>query len=248
MTLHNIKLVIEYEGTRYHGWQRQPEVITVQKVLEESLSRLFNEPIKTQAAGRTDAGVHAKAQVVNFKTHLYLPRRAIICGLNTYLPEDIRVRSAKEVSLDFHAQRSALNRTYRYVIYNYRFCPPFYRNFVWKVSFSLEIGLIREGSKFLIGEYDFSSFQAQGSFTSSPRRKIEKISFLKKGRFIFIYIKANSFLYKMARNIVGTLVEVGRGKIAPFRIKQILEAKNRKCAGPTAPPQGLYLVWVSYSR
>jgi len=244
--LHNIKLVIEYEGTSYHGWQKQPQALTVQKVVEESLSRLFNEPIKTQAAGRTDAGVHAKTQVVNFKTHLYLPRRAIICGLNTYLPEDIRVKSAKEVSLDFHAQRSALNRTYRYVIYNYSFTPPFYRNFVWKVPFNLKIRLMREASKFLIGEYDFSSFQAQGSFTSSPRRKIEKIDFFKKGRFIFIYIKANSFLYKMVRNIVGTLVEVGREKITPFRIKQILEAKNRKYAGPTAPPQGLYLVWVSY--
>ena len=105
---------------------------------------------------------------------------------------------------------------------------------------------MKEASQFLIGEYDFSSFQAQGSFTSSPKRKIEKISFLKKGRFIFIYIKANSFLYKMVRNIVGTLVEVGREKITPFKIKQILEARNRKYAGPTAPPQGLYLVWVSY--
>jgi len=248
LNIHNIKLVIEYEGTRYHGWQKQPQILTVQKVVEESLSRLFNESIKIQAAGRTDTGVHAKAQVVNFKTHLYLPHRAIIYGLNAYLPEDIRVKSAEEVSLDFHAQRSALNRTYRYAIYNYFFMSPFYRNFVWKVPFSLKIGLMREASKFLIGEYDFSSFQAQGSFTSSPGRKIEKISFFKKGRFIFIYIKANSFLYKMVRNIVGTLVEVGREKITPFRIKQILEARDRKYAGPTAPPQGLYLVWVSYSR
>jgi len=248
VSLRNIKLIIEYEGTRYHGWQRQPGVLTIQEVVEESLRRLFNEPIKTVAAGRTDAGVHAKAQVVNFKTHFYLPYRAMVQGLNTYLPEDIRVKSAKEVSLDFHAQRSALNRTYRYIIYNYAFMPPFYRNFVWKIPSALKIELIREASQFLVGEYDFSSFQAQGSFTSSPRRKIEKIKVLRKGKFIFIYIKANSFLYKMARNIVGTLVEVGRRKIASLEMKEILMRKNRKYAGPTAPPQGLYLVWVSYTR
>lgn len=244
--MRNIKLILEYDGTFYHGWQKQPEIPTVQNFLEDSLFSLFQRKTKVIAAGRTDAGVHAKGQVVNFTIDASVPLLAIKPALNSYLPKDIRVKKVKEVSLDFHAQKSALNRLYRYIIHQGFFLPPWYRHFVWQMPFNLEIDKMRYGAQFLIGEHDFSSFESQGSPSFSSWRKIEKIILFKKRKFIIIYIKANSFLYKMARNIVGTLLEVGRGKIPASQVRAILEARDRKAAGPTAPPQGLCLVRVRY--
>jgi len=245
MKLRNIKLILEYDGTRYYGWQKQPKVPTIQETMERSLSLLLKEKVKIIAAGRTDAHVHAQGQVVNFHTSTSLPLHSIKPALGSYLPEDIKVKRVEEVPLNFHAQKSALNRTYKYVIYNHPFLSPFYRNFVWYIPFNLKPEPIRKASQFLVGEHDFSSFQSQGS-PAFPLRRIERIDILKKGKFFVIYTKANSFLYKMVRNIVGTLVEVGRGKITPLDMKIILEARDRKAAGPTAPPQGLYLVRVEY--
>ncbi len=244
--MRNIKLILEYDGTFYHGWQKQPDVPTVQNLLEDSLFHLFGQKTKVVAAGRTDAGVHATGQVINFTTDASIPFLAIKPALNSYLPKDIRVKKAKEVSSSFHAQKSALNRLYRYIIYQGSFLPPFYRHFVWWIPFNLEIDKMRRASQFLTGEHDFSSFEGQGSPSFSSRRKIEKITLLKKRRSIIVYIKADSFLYKMARNIVGTLAEVGRGKMPASQLRAILEARDRRAAGPTAPPQGLCLVRVRY--
>ncbi|MFQ6066453.1 MAG: tRNA pseudouridine(38-40) synthase TruA [bacterium] len=246
--MRNIKLILEYDGTSYHGWQKQPGLPTIQKVLEDSLFLLFQERVKTAAAGRTDAGVHAKGQVVNFITHTSISSPYILPALNSYLPKDIRVKKVREAEMDFHSRKSALGRVYRYLIYNGSFLSPFYRNFVWWVPFNLDPDLMRKAGKFLIGEHDFSSFQAQGSSASSTVREIKKFSLLEKGKFVLIYIGADSFLYKMARNIVGTLVEIGRKKITPREMKKILETGDRKMAGPTAPPQGLCLVRVEYGK
>lgn len=246
--MRNIKLILEYDGTSYHGWQKQPGLSTIQKALEDSLFCLFRERIETTAAGRTDAGVHAKGQVVSFLTHASISSTSIQPALNSYLPKDIRVKKAHEVDMDFHAQKSALRRVYGYSIYNSGFLSPFHRNFVWWVPFNLEIDLMKEAGKFLVGEHDFSSFQSQGSSTSLTLREIKKLSIFKKGKFILIYIEANSFLYKMARNIVGMLVEIGRKKIVAGEMKKILEARDRRIAGPTAPPQGLCLVRVEYGK
>ena len=244
--MRNIKLILEYDGTSYHGWQKQPEIPTVQNFLENSLFCLFQRKTKVIVAGRTDAGVHAKGQVVNFTTDASVPLSAIKPALNSYLPKDIRVKRVKEVSLDFHAQKSALSRLYRYIIHAGSFLSPFYRHFVWWIPFNLDPDKMRRASQFLIGEHDFSSFEGEGSPSLSSRRKIEKITLLKKRGFIIIYIRADSFLYKMARNIVGTLVEVGRGKIPASQIRAILKARDRRAAGPTASPQGLCLVRVRY--
>jgi tRNA pseudouridine38-40 synthase len=246
--VHNIKLILEYDGTSYHGWQKQPGLPTIQTTLEDGIFSLFRERIETTAAGRTDAGVHAKGQVANFLTHVLISSTSIQPALNNYLPKDIRVKKVHQVDMDFHARKSALRRVYRYMIYNRHFLSPFYRNFVWWVPFNLEMELMREAGKFLVGEHDFSSFQSQGSSTSSTLREIKKLSIFKKGEFIVIYIEANSFLYKMARNIVGTLVEIGRKRIVAGEMQKILEAMDRRMAGPTAPPQGLCLVRVEYGK
>lgn len=243
--LRNIKLILEYDGTSYHGWQRQPNLPTVQEAVEESLSRLFKEEIKVIAAGRTDAHVHAKGQVINFKTRASLPIEAIKPALNSYLPDDIRVKKAECVPLNFHARRDALKRTYRYIIYNHPFSSPFYRNFAWYIPDELSLEEMKKASRHLIGKHDFSSFQAQGS-PAPPVRRLERISIFKREKFIITELTADSFLYRMVRNIMGTLVEVGRGRLSPDEVRDILEAKDRKFAGPTAPPQGLYLMRVEY--
>ncbi len=244
--MRNIKIVLEYDGSSYYGWQRQPRHPTVQELVEDGLHRLFRNRIKVRAAGRTDTGVHAKGQVISFLTSGSIPVPAIKPALNSYLPADIKVKKAQEVRLDFHAQRCALSRLYRYIIYNHPFPSPFYRNFSWHVPFSLQIENMREGSRHLIGSHDFSSFLAQGSPVYSPVREIKKVVFFVKGRLIVIYVSADSFLYRMVRNIIGTLAEVGRKRLSPIEVKKILDARDRAAGGPTAPPRGLCLVRVRY--
>jgi len=244
----NVKLILEYDGTSYHGWQIQPGIPTVQGFLEKSLLYVFGQKIKVVAAGRTDAGVHAQGQVINFISKGKVPSFAIRPAINSHLPKNIRVKKVEDVDLNFHAQRSALNRLYRYIIHNGSFLSPFCHHFVWQVPFPLKIDKMRRASQFLLGEHNFSSFENQGSSSFSSYRKIEEIVILSRRKFIIIYIKANSFLYKMVRNIVGTLMEISRGKIPVSQMKVILEAKDRRIAGPTAPPQGLCLVRVGYKK
>lgn len=246
--MQNIKLTLEYDGTRYHGWQKQPDVITVQQELENALFKLFHQKISVIAAARTDAGVHAKQQVVNFIASKPLSPITIECALNSFLPKDIRVKNSQVVPLGFNARHDALYKIYGYLIYNFSVSSPLYRKFSWWVLFSLDIQKMREASQFLIGKHDFSSFQAQGSPSFSTIQKIEKIKLYKRGHFIFFFMKGRGFLYKMVRNIVGTLVEVGRSKISSSQIRDILNAKDRRKAGPTAPPQGLYLLKVGYPK
>ncbi|KAF0120997.1 MAG: tRNA pseudouridine38-40 synthase [bacterium] len=245
--MRNIRLVIEYDGTNYHGWQIQPNAVSIQETIEDRLQKITQEEIKLIAAGRTDAGVHAVEQVANFSTRSRLDINKIQMGLNSLLPPDIAIKEISEAEQDFHARYSAKSKIYRYVILNQRFPSPLYRNFSWFIPFKLDIKEMKKAVQCLIGKHDFSSFKASGCNSHNPIREVYDISLDKDTKgFIIFEIEANAFLKQMVRNIVGTLADVGKGKIGVSEFEEILRAKDRKKAGITAPPQGLFLVKIKY--
>lgn len=247
----NYKLTIEYEGTNYHGWQRQKNKITVQETIEKNLKRIFNEKIDIVGQGRIDAGAHALCQVANFKVEKDFNPLDLKRALNSLLFPDIRIKDVEFVDDEFHARYSAKARYYRYIIYNNE-SSVWLRKFAYFYHYKLNIKKMREGAKYLIGRYDFSPFQSSGSPVKNPIRTIklieiekEDLSFLTKETVIRFDIKANAFLYKMVRNIVVTLLEIGRGKIQPAEIREILNRRKNK-KGRTVPAHGLHLVDVEY--
>ncbi|MBC7189446.1 tRNA pseudouridine(38-40) synthase TruA [Candidatus Aerophobetes bacterium] len=242
----NFKLTLAYDGTSYYGWQIQPDVPTIQGEVQNALWKILKEKVDVQSAARTDRGVHARAQVANFKTSTFLPPFSLRSALNSLLPPDIRVRKVEKVSDDFHARHSACYKIYRYFLYVRSPLCPWIRNFCWWLSFPLDLEKMKEAASFLIGRHDFSSFQNAGSPSTTTVREIEELKILKKGPIIIIHVRADGFLYKMVRNIVGTLVEVGRGKIKPEYMRELLEVRDRRKAGPTAPAKGLFLWKVGY--
>jgi len=263
--IHNIRLLIEYDGTNYHGWQRQSSPNreagdlhqTIQGTIEDVLSGIIKHPAKAVAAGRTDAGVHATGQVMHFKTTLQISESSWVKAINSLLPADIVVRKAEYVPEDFHARFDAKSKVYTYFILNSALRSAFQRNYVWHIKQPLNISLIREASQYLIGHHDFSSFRASDCGAKSPVKTLDRLevenqsgtefnSVPTDAHVVILTFEARSYLQHMVRNIVGTLAEVGRGKFSPTDIKTILEKKDRRYAGPIAPPQGLYLSEVRY--
>lgn len=242
----NIKLVIAYEGTGYHGFQRQNNANSIQQTVEENLAKLFGHPLKITGAGRTDAGVHAYGQVINFLTAGTIPVERIPAAAKGLLPRDIVVMEAEEVPAAFHARGSAKSKIYTYRMYLKRIPDPFLRNLVWQVPQPLNIQAMKEGAQFLIGTHDFSAFRAAGGAPVSPVRTLYSIDFCEENPVLELAFFGNGFLYHMVRNLVGTLVEVGMGKRTPQDIKTILQSLDRKQAGMTAPAHGLYLKEVFY--
>lgn len=244
----NIKLTIEYDGTNYHGWQSQigSGISTVQDTLERAIGTLTRETIKTYASGRTDAGVHALGHVANFKTESRIPPDAWAPALNHCLPVDIRVLLSEEVPDDFHARFSALGKLYRYRILNRPAPSALYRRYAWQVSLRLNLKKMRLAASSFEGKHDFTAFRGSGCSAKTPVRTVRTVVIKKSGDFIEIGIEADGFLQHMARNIVGTLVEVGLGRFSPDEVKRMLMSRDRTTAGRTAPPQGLYLVQVYY--
>ncbi|MGL5270732.1 MAG: tRNA pseudouridine(38-40) synthase TruA [Selenomonadaceae bacterium] len=242
----NIKLTISYDGGRYHGFQRQRNVTAVQNVLEDKLGIIFGDSIEMAASGRTDAGVHAYGQVVNFFTDGMIPLNRVLCAANSLLPEDIRVVKAEEADRDFSARHSAKSKIYIYKIQQGAVLDPFSRQYSWHIRNRLDLEAMRTALKYIEGQHDFSSFQAAGSVPMLPVRTLYEASVKQEGNRIEFRFWGNGFLYHMARNLVGTLVNVGRGKITPFEFREILEARDRHRAGATAPAQGLYLLQVNY--
>lgn len=241
-----IALGIEYNGADFAGWQRQESGRTVQAALEQALSKIAASPVLTQCAGRTDAGVHASAQVVHFNTTAERPERAWVLGTNAALPRDVSVQWAKTVEEDFHARFSAEARAYRYVICNRTTRPGLLASKVTHVYTPLDVAAMDEAARYLIGEQDFSSFRAAGCQSRHAVREVQSVAVWREGEFVFLSITANAFLQHMVRNIVGTLLPVGQGSRAPQWLAEVLAARDRTAAGVTAPPDGLYLVAVRY--
>jgi tRNA pseudouridine38-40 synthase len=242
----NIKLIISYDGTRYAGWQSQKNAVAIQQVLESVLKKITGRPVKLKGAGRTDAGVHARYQVANFKTNSKLPLKSIKAALNSILPEDILINSIEEPAGSFDSQRCAKSKHYRYTVTTSRFVDPFIRHFVARFSYPLDMASMRRAAAFLVGKHDFKAFQAAGSQEKNTVRTIKKINVEGRGDLVYIDVWADGFLYNMVRTISGTLLEIGRGKLPVSRMEEILGAKKRVLAGPTAPAKGLCLMKIEY--
>jgi len=244
----NIKLEIEYDGSNYAGWQVQSNSRgrTIQQIIERNLQKILREKVKLVASGRTDAGVHALAQVANFHTFSKMPFSRLKIALNGLLPEDIKVTKIKEAHPSFHSRFSAKSKVYRYVILNRDYSSPLQRNSVYFYPHPLNIKLMKNEAKALLGKHNFSAFQASQGKDKNPVKTIKKISISKKKGFIYIYIEADGFLYNMVRNIVGTLIEIGRLRFPEGSIKRILRLRDRRLAGPTVPARGLSLLRVKY--
>lgn len=241
-----IKLTIAYDGTNYCGWQVQPNGITIEEVLNKALTKMLDEEIIIIGASRTDSGVHAMGNVAVFDTETTIPAEKIAVALNQRLPDDIVITKSEEVPLDFHPRYCDCSKTYEYHIINTRIPIPTKRLTNYFVSYVLDIDKMRQAASYLVGEHDFVSFCNVRTDVENTVRTITDLDILTNGNEITIRITGNGFLYNMVRIIVGTLIRVGRGFYEPDRVKEILEAKDRKAAGVTAPAHGLMLVEIKY--
>jgi tRNA pseudouridine38-40 synthase len=260
--MRNIRLTIAYDGTKYCGWQIQPNGTSVQSVVEAAAKKLTFESVNVLASGRTDSGVHALGQVAHFHTNSTIPCGKLRSGLQRFLPDDIVVRSAEEVPADFHARYHALRKRYRYVIYNSRVPIPFLQRYAYTIGKRLDAVAMHAAAQSLVGTHDFRSFESHFPNRSSSVRTVMELEVTRRvgwdlwsptpgtvaddGEFIVIDIMADGFLYNMVRSITGTLLKVGYGNWPVDKVGIILENQTRDHAGATAPPHGLYLVHVDY--
>lgn len=245
--MRRIKLTVAYDGTAYCGWQVQPNGITVEEVLNRTISRLTGEEIHIIGASRTDSGVHAMGNVAVFDTDSSIPAERMAYALNQKLPEDIVIVNSEEVSEDWHPRyQDVIAKTYEYHIYNAKVPNPLKRRTTAFVSYDLDVERMRAGAAYLVGEHDFVSFCNVRTSVEDTVRRIEDIQITQEGPEIIIRISGNGFLYNMVRIIAGTLIRVGRGYYEPQKVREILESKKRTEAGVTAPPQGLVLVEINY--
>ena len=265
--MRNLKLILSYDGTDFAGWQVQPDASTIQGVLASAIGRITGEKVLPQGSGRTDAGVHALAQVATFATESPVPTANFVKALNDILPASVRVLEAEEVAADFHARKSARAKTYRYRIYRAAICPPFLARYVWHYPFPLDEPAMARAAGLVAGEHDFTSFAAVDPERSAgvtpvfadgenarPRdaapasnvRRIFSSSWERQGDEFVYAVKGSGFLHHMVRNLVGTFILVGKGTLDAADVTRILEARNRSAAGATAPASGLFLVNVEY--
>lgn len=244
--MRNIKILMEYDGTNYCGWQRQLNAITIQEIMENTLFKITSEKTPIVASGRTDSGVHALGQVANFKTTSQIDDMSFKKAFNSLLPKDIVVKGAITVDDSFHAQHFAKSKVYKYCILNRSYPSSFDYRYSWLIRQPLNVDAMKEAAASLTDTHDFSSFRSSTCEAKDPVRTLMRLDIEKKDEMILFYFEADGFLKQMVRNIVGTLVYVGNGRFKPITMKNILENKNRTSAGPTAPPQGLFLIEVKY--
>jgi tRNA pseudouridine38-40 synthase len=245
-----LKITLAYDGTEYCGWQVQPNGMSIQQILQSAWHKITAERTNIVASGRTDAGVHAIGQVCSVRTESTLDNQTILRALNANIPYDIVVRRIDDAPEGFHAIRDAIGKRYRYSIQFGDLPDPFARKYCWYIPQQLDVDAMRQASQYMIGKHDFASFQAAGSDRATTVRNIFDLQLINQGRALTpqldVEIEADGFLYNMVRNIVGTLVEIGKGKHPPQWITDVLNSCDRTVAGPTAPPQGLFLLKVWY--
>lgn len=243
----HIRLVVEYDGTELHGWQRQDNAPTVQQHIEDALEKLLTHPAPVVGASRTDAGVHARGQVASFRTERDIPLHGVRRGLNSLLPDSIAIRDASEVPDDFHPRFSATGKHYRYTILARPDRSPRWRHRAWHHSEPLHVHAMHDAARALIGEHDFAAFRAAGCTAKTTMRRVDSITLTRLHPYLIeIDIRGNAFLRQMVRIIVGTLTDVGTGRRAVGQVAEILASKDRTRAGPTAPAHGLELIEVRY--
>lgn len=245
--MRNIKLTIEYDGTNYSGWQKQANTNnTIQEEIENAIEKVVDEKVTIIGAGRTDKGVHGRGQVANFNTNSRIPEEKFKYAINRYLPEDIAIVESIEVEESFHSRYDALGKKYKYLIYNAPVKSPIFRNYSYYIPYKLNIQSMDKAKDYFIGKHDFAAFMASGSGIEDTIRNIYYISLTNCNNIIEFEIYGDGFLYNMVRIIVGTLIDIGRGKIESDSIPNILKSKDRKNAGHTAAAEGLYLEKVCY--
>lgn len=251
--MRNLKLTLAYDGSEFSGWQVQPETATVQGTLASAIGRVTGEKVLPQGSGRTDARVHALAQVATLAIESLIPVENLVVALNDVLPAAIRVLQVEEAAPEFHARHSARAKTYRYRMYRRGICPPFLARYVWHYPYPLDEAVMGAAAELVVGEHDFTSLAAADAEKGIPRkgqeqnvRRIFSSCFERQGEELLYTVRGNGFLHHMVRNLMGTFVLVGKGTLAPGDIPRILEARNRAAAGATAPASGLYLVAVEY--
>ena len=241
-----LSAIVEYDGSGFSGWQRQTDARSVQQCVEEALSQVADHAVQITVAGRTDAGVHASAQVIHFDTEAQRSSYAWVRGTNSNLPDDVALLWAGEVEDSFHARFSAIGREYRYVILNRTVRPTYLARRVTHEYRPLDADRMRSATRFLIGAHDFSSFRASECQAKSPVRELRALEVIRTGEFITITARANAFLHHMVRNLAGVLMDIGAGEREPEWAREVLEARDRKLGGITASPDGLYLTAVEY--
>jgi tRNA pseudouridine38-40 synthase len=251
--MRNLKVILSYDGADFSGWQVQPDKATVQGALASAIGRITGEKVLPQGSGRTDAGVHALAQVMTFVTESSVPTENFLKALNDILPASVRVLQVSEAPADFHARHSAEAKTYRYRIYRESICPPFLARYVWHYPYPLDEEAMARAASFVVGEHDFTSFAAvdpERGREDEPASNVRTIFFCsweRTGEELIYTVRGSGFLHHMVRNLVGTFILVGRGTLQPDDVPRILEARKRSAAGATAPASGLYLVNVEYA-
>jgi len=250
--MRNLRIVLAYDGSEFSGWQVQPDAATIQGALASAIGRVTGEKVLPQGSGRTDAGVHALAQVATFATESPIPAQNLVKALNDTLPASVRVIEAAEAPLEFHARKSAHAKTYRFRMLRSVICPPFLARYVWHYPYPLDVDAMQRAAGLVIGEHDFTSFAAvdpeRGS-EGEPISNVRQIFASSWGREedeLVYTVRGSGFLHHMVRNLVGTFVLVGKGTLKPEDVAEILAARNRSAAGATAPASGLYLVNVEY--
>jgi len=241
-----IKLVVEYDGTDFHGFQRQPGRRTVDQVLEEAIFQVTREEVQVIGSGRTDAGVHALGQVVAFDSRMVIPPARYCQAINTFLPPDVRILCSEEAAPDFHPRYHARSKTYRYLVYRVSEGYTFHRRYAYQYTRSLDLPRLQEAARHIAGKHDFRGFMASGSDVQDTVRTVHRFTIEEDLPWLKFEITGDGFLYRMVRNLVGTLIEIARGAMTIEQMQEVLRTGDRTKAGPTAPARGLYLVRVDY--